>query len=114
MNDFWQTVAAALETVAALLARVDPHYLLLAVALLIWFRLGRIVRALKSRAAPAAEPERVEQMQAKHRSMSERIAGLQAPGTAEPAAAPGPTLRAPEGDPPTGARPLRVRRDEAI
>ncbi|MDH3474947.1 MAG: hypothetical protein OEM59_14790 [Rhodospirillales bacterium] len=60
------------------LTQVDPQYLLLAMGVLIWLQLGRIVRALKgSGGLPKDLPLRVDNLQAKVQSMSNEIADFQ-------------------------------------
>ena len=43
----WAQAMAFADTLAAFLGQIDPQYLLLAMGILIWIQLGRIVRALK-------------------------------------------------------------------
>ena len=104
------------ETVAALLSQIDPQYLLLVVALLIWVQLGRIVRALRSRGGETGAtdlPEKVEELQSKVQSMSAEIADFQAHAAKRSAAAP--TLSVPKDSGPSPApRPLTARRDDAL
>jgi len=119
MTKLWELAMSPFETVTALLSQIDPQYLLLAAALLIWVQLGRIVRALKSRDSDTRSadlPERVEALQTKVRSMSAEIADFQAHAAKRAAATP--TLSVPKDGGPSGPspaiKPLTARRDEAL
>ncbi len=113
MTYLWELAMAPFETVMSLLSKIDPQYLLLAVALLIWVQLGRIVRALKSRGTFSPDlPERVEELQTKVQSMSEKIADFQAYAAKRATASP--SLSAPKDrGPAPAAKPLTARRDDA-
>jgi len=74
----WEQAGGAMDFVTANLAGVDPQYLLLAMAVLIWIQLGRIVRALRGgNGLPKDLPNRVDNLQAKVQSMSNEIADFQ-------------------------------------
>ena len=76
--NFWDQAWATAETVITVLAGIDPQYLLLAMAVLIWIQLGRIVRAIKGGSGlPKDLPHRFENLQAKVQSMSNEIADFQ-------------------------------------
>ena len=116
MTKLWELAMSTFETVTALLSRIDPQYLLLIVALLIWVQLGRIVRALRSRhrgaRSPADLPERVDELQTKVQSMSEEIADFQAYAAKRSSATP--ALSVPKDSGPSPAlKPLTARRDDA-
>lgn len=119
MTKLWELAMAPFEAVTGLLSQIDPQYLLLAVALLIWVQLGRIVRALKSRDSDTRStdlPERVEELQTKVRSMSEKIADFQAYAAKRSSATP--TLSVPKDSGPSPSlkplKPLKARRDDAL
>ena len=74
----WDQAGSAIDFLTANLAGADPQYLLLAMAVLIWIQLGRIVRALKGGSSlPKDLPNRVDNLQAKVQSMSNEIADFQ-------------------------------------
>jgi len=116
MTKLWELAMAPFEAVLALLSQIDPQYLLLAVALLIWVQLGRIVRALNSRDSGTRStdlPERIEELQTKVQSMSAEIADFQAHAAKRSAATP--SLSVPKDSGPSPSlRPLTARRDEAL
>ena len=74
----WHQAGTAIDFLTTNLAGVDPQYLLLAMAVLIWIQLGRIVRALKGgNGLPKDLPNRLDNLQAKVQSMSKEIADFQ-------------------------------------
>ena len=75
---FWDQGLFVINGLASALTQIDPQYLMLAMAVLIWIQLGRIVRALKgSSGLPKDLPYRVDNLQAKVQSMSNEIADFQ-------------------------------------
>ena len=74
----WDQGLLLANALVGALTQVDPQYLLLAMGVLIWLQLGRIVRALKgSGGLPKDLPLRVDNLQAKVQSMSNEIADFQ-------------------------------------
>ncbi len=74
----WDQGLFVVNGIATALTQIDPQYLMLAMAVLIWIQLGRIVRALKgSSGLPKDLPFRVDNLQAKVQSMSNEIADFQ-------------------------------------
>ena len=74
----WDRAGVAIDYLTTNLSGVDPQYLLLAMAVLIWIQLGRIVRALRGgNGLPKDLPYRVDNLQAKVQSMSNEIADFQ-------------------------------------
>ena len=74
-QDYLRTGAEYVQTV---LPNIDPQYLMLIMAILIWIQLGRIARALRhSGGVPADLPRRVQSLQQQVRSMSNEIADFQ-------------------------------------
>lgn len=74
----WDQAGRAIDFATTNLAGVDPQYLLLAMAVLIWIQLGRIVRALRGgNGLPKDLPNRLDNLQAKVQTMSNEIADFQ-------------------------------------
>ena len=67
------------EWVQTTFPNIDPQYLMLIMAVLIWVQLGRIVAALKTTGGlPKDLPRRVQSLQQKVQHMSNEIADFQA------------------------------------
>lgn len=74
----WDQVFLVINGLASALTQIDPQYLILAMGVLIWIQLGRIVRALRgSSGLPKDLPYRVDNLQAKVQAMSNEIADFQ-------------------------------------
>ena len=112
-----ELVAWPFEALAGLFFQIDPQYLLIAMVLLVWLRLGRIARALKSRDPSATDPSaQLEALLASNPSLLGKMSGTQAQVEPQAAAKPRPaplgqilTAR-PDARTPASAEPLKVRR----
>ena len=51
---FWDQGLFIVSGLVSALSQIDPQYLILAMGVLIWIQLGRIVRALKGSSASAS------------------------------------------------------------
>ena len=78
LGTLWDQGLLVINGLATALTQIDPQYLLLAMGVLIWIQLGRIVKALRgSSGLPKDLPYRVDNLQAKVQAMSNEIADFQ-------------------------------------
>ncbi len=110
----WDQLGNILANFATGLAQLDPQYLLLAMAVLIWLRLGRIGKALVSRdAGPAELADKSETLRAALRALPKGNSNIPQPlpARSKPAAA-GPVLTADRAGRPASSRNPQVARRE--